>query len=55
VPDEGSLPENPPCPHCDSEDTDRMSRFGSVLANAQFYCNGCSTAFELMKWGQEGG
>lgn len=27
-----------------------MSEFGSVLANAQYYCNGCRTTFEFMKW-----
>lgn len=44
------LPDHPACPHCDSEDTEIMSPFGSVLANAQYYCNDCRTAFELMKW-----
>lgn len=54
--DRGSLPENPPCPHCESEDTELMSIFGSVLANAQYYCNGCRTTFEYMKWerGEDG-
>lgn len=47
------LPENPPCPHCDQDETELMSPFGSVLANAQYYCNACRTAFELMKWRRE--
>lgn len=46
----GELPDHPACPHCESRDTELMSPFGSVLANAQYYCNGCSTTFEYMKW-----
>lgn len=46
----GELPDNLACPHCESRDTELMSPFGSVLANAQYYCNGCSTTFEYMKW-----
>ncbi len=49
----GELPEAPACPHCGSRDTELLSPFGTVLANAQYYCNGCKTAFELMK--QRGG
>lgn len=43
----------PDCPHCGSSDTEPMARFGTVLGTAQCYCNGCSTAFERMKWGSE--
>lgn len=44
------LPEHAQCPHCGSEDTELMSPFGSVLANAQYYCQGCRTTFEYVKW-----
>lgn len=50
APGPGELPEDPPCPHCESEETELISSFGSVLANAQYYCHGCRTAFEYMKW-----
>lgn len=44
------LPDHPPCPHCGSEETELMGTFGSVLATAQFYCNGCRCPFEFVKW-----
>jgi hypothetical protein len=50
---DAELPEHPKCPHCGSEDTRLMSPFGSVLANAQFYCEDCRTTFEFMKWEHE--
>lgn len=55
MPDEAasSQEDAPACPHCGSVDTERMSRFGTVLGTAQFYCRGCSTTFEQMKWGSE--
>ncbi len=50
APDE-SLPEHPPCPFCDSEDTRLISPFGGQMSVAQYWCNGCRTAFEYIKWG----
>ena len=44
------VPAEPPCPHCGSRDTELMNLFGSVLANLQYYCKGCRTPFEQMKW-----
>lgn len=44
------LPDHPPCPHCGSEETELLSFFGSVLANAQYYCRGCRVPFEFIKW-----
>lgn len=44
------LPDQPACPHCGETDTELMSPFGSVLANAQYYCHGCRSTFEFMKW-----
>jgi DNA-directed RNA polymerase subunit RPC12/RpoP len=47
---DGQLPEHPACPHCGSHDTEMMSPFGTVLANAQYRCHACSSPFEFMKW-----
>lgn len=44
------LPAHPPCPHCGSRETELLSAFGSVLANAQYHCHGCRTPFEQVKW-----
>lgn len=44
------LPDHPPCPHCGSKQTELVSPFGSVLANAQYRCQACSSPFEFMKW-----
>lgn len=37
------------CPHCDAEDTRRVSQFGSTPCKAQYYCNQCSQPFEYFK------
>lgn len=50
MPAAAELPDHPPCPHCGSQDTELMGIFGSILANAQFYCNGCRCPFEFVKW-----
>jgi hypothetical protein len=50
--DEYGLPTHPPCPFCDGRDTELVSPFGSVLSVAAFWCRGCHTAFELVKWTQ---
>jgi ring-1,2-phenylacetyl-CoA epoxidase subunit PaaD len=52
---DGHLPEHPACPHCGSEDTELMSAFGTVLANAQYRCRACASPFEFMKWLEENG
>ncbi|SFS90616.1 PaaD-like zinc ribbon domain-containing protein [Halostagnicola kamekurae] len=38
------------CPFCGSEDTERESAFGSEISKTQYYCNGCNTMFERIKY-----
>ncbi len=38
------------CPHCGSQDTEQESAFGSEVSKSQYYCNGCHTVFERIKW-----
>ena len=49
-----SAPENraaPQCPFCGSDETELMSLFGSSALTSQYYCRGCRSAFEQVKWG----
>ncbi|MBA3584860.1 MAG: hypothetical protein H0W36_10110 [Gemmatimonadetes bacterium] len=41
------------CPHCGSTDVAVESEFGSSLMTRQFYCRGCRTVFEWIKWEAE--
>ncbi|MGH7458327.1 MAG: hypothetical protein ACREKN_04470 [Longimicrobiaceae bacterium] len=50
-PDGGGLPPHPPCPFCDSPDTQLISPFGGQMSVAQYWCGGCRTGFEYLKWG----
>jgi hypothetical protein len=60
-----TLPSNPPdgeesgsreprdpirCPHCGSVDVELEAAFGGSLMSRQFYCRGCRTVFEWVKW-----
>lgn len=38
------------CPFCESTDVKRESRFGSEISKSQYYCNGCNTVFERIKY-----
>ena len=38
------------CPFCGSADTELESTFGSEVSKSQFYCNGCHTIFERIKY-----
>lgn len=38
------------CPHCGATDVELESRAGSSLMSSQYYCNGCRTVFERVKW-----
>ncbi|ELY51520.1 MULTISPECIES: PaaD-like zinc ribbon domain-containing protein [Natronococcus] len=38
------------CPFCESVDTERESAFGSEISKTQYYCNGCNTVFERIKY-----
>lgn len=44
------------CPFCDSTDNTLFSVFGQTLIGSQYYCNGCHTVFEAVRWeaGEEG-
>lgn len=41
------------CPHCDSTDVEIESAFGSSLMTRQYYCKGCRTVFERIKWTED--
>ncbi|HUP00839.1 MAG TPA: hypothetical protein VM737_04880 [Gemmatimonadota bacterium] len=56
-PDAGPPDAGPPdaspgitCPHCGSSDVELESAFGSSLMTGQYYCRGCRTVFERIKW-----
>ena len=45
-----STGDGPECPFCGSTDTERESAFGSEVSAQQFYCHGCHTVFERIKY-----
>ena len=50
VPGSELLPEAPPCPFCGDEETELTSPFGGQLSVASYWCLGCRSPFEFMKW-----
>jgi transposase-like protein len=42
--------QTPQCPFCRSRDTELYALFGSLLSTSQYYCKGCRTVFEWIKW-----
>ncbi|WP_311172220.1 hypothetical protein [Halobellus ordinarius] len=40
----------PACPFCGSEDVEKESTFGTEISKSQYYCNGCHTLFERIKY-----
>ncbi|MGQ4555370.1 PaaD-like zinc ribbon domain-containing protein [Halobellus sp. GM3] len=38
------------CPFCGSTDTELESTFGTEISKSQYYCNGCQTVFERIKY-----
>jgi len=38
------------CPFCKSRETELYALFGSQLSTSQYYCKGCRTVFEYIKW-----
>jgi transposase-like protein len=40
----------PTCPFCESTDVTRESAFGSEISKSQYYCHGCATVFERLKY-----
>lgn len=51
--DAPGLPASARCPFCDGLDTELVSPFGGQLSVAQYWCRGCRTGFEYIKWGDE--
>ncbi|MFN2382647.1 MAG: hypothetical protein ABR559_00120 [Gemmatimonadota bacterium] len=49
-PPEAPQPTPVACPHCGSLDVAVEALFGSSLMTRQFYCRGCRTVFEWVKW-----
>ena len=49
--DKGALFADPvvPCPQCGSEDTERVSEFGSTACKATYRCTDCLEPFEYFK------
>jgi hypothetical protein len=41
------------CPFCGGTETRLESQFGSTLGFAQYWCEGCRTVFEYIKWEEE--
>lgn len=37
------------CPHCSSQDTEMISRFGATACKALYKCNSCKEPFEYFK------
>ncbi len=38
------------CPHCDSTDVKVEAAFGGSLMTRQYWCEGCRTVFEWVRW-----
>lgn len=38
------------CPFCGSTDVAKESDFGSEISKEKYYCNGCKTVFERIKY-----
>lgn len=47
---EGANPATTECPFCGSNDTAVESAFGSEVSKTQYYCEGCETVFERIKF-----
>jgi len=49
----GAAPESPAaivCPFCGSADTELFALFGQFLLASQYYCRGCQTVFDVVRW-----
>lgn len=46
----GGNPESAECPFCGSTETEVEAAFGSEVSKTQYYCNGCTTVFERLKF-----
>lgn len=41
------------CPFCESTDVRLESHFGSEIGKSRYYCQGCGSLFERLKWDGE--
>lgn len=48
--DESADDTGPECPFCGSTDTEVEAAFGSEVSKTQYYCHGCATVFERIKF-----
>lgn len=46
----GGLPGHPPCPFCETSETELMNPFGSHASVSTYWCRRCRSPFELLKW-----
>ena len=37
------------CPHCDSEDVEKVAPWGGQIITAQYRCRKCNTYFEAIR------
>ena len=44
--------EDVSCPVCDSADVVKDNDFGPEISKSQYYCNGCGTPFDRIKFGE---
>ena len=44
------LPATPPCPFCDGRETELANPFGSHASVSTYWCRGCKSPFEVLKW-----
>ncbi len=38
------------CPFCNSTETEMIALFGQQMMTSQYYCHGCRSVFEAVKW-----
>lgn len=48
--DDASAGDAVACPHCGSTDVEIEAPFGGSLMTSQYWCRGCRTVFERVRW-----
>lgn len=48
----GDLPDRPTCPFCGGSDTELHALFGSHASVTTYWCRGCRSPFEQLRWGR---
>ncbi len=41
------------CAFCESEDVELFSLYGQTLLGSQYYCNGCKSIFEVIRFDED--